>query len=57
MPAQVLWRSVRDIARDAANRRKLRQLGWSVYTVWECRINHDIKKVLKRLWNLREAVS
>jgi DNA mismatch endonuclease (patch repair protein) len=29
----------RNQARDAANRRRLRALGWGVLTVWECQLN------------------
>ncbi|MCC7292628.1 MAG: DNA mismatch endonuclease Vsr [Phycisphaerales bacterium] len=28
----------RNAARDARNRRKLRRMGWSVLTVWECQL-------------------
>ena len=36
--------------RDAANRRKLRRLGWDVLTIWECqtRDTHKLKERLVR---------
>lgn len=34
--------------RDAANRRKLRRLGWDVLTIWECQIR-DPDKLKQRL--------
>lgn len=47
----------RNVARDAANRRKLRNAGWGVYTIWECRLDGDTQRVLNRLRNLRDAES
>lgn len=34
--------------RDAANRRKLRRLGWDVLTIWECQIR-DTEQLKERL--------
>lgn len=36
------WRRklARNVARDKANARHLRRLGWRVLTVWECQIGH-----------------
>jgi len=37
------WRDkiARNQRRDEANRRRLRQMGWSVMTVWECQLQGD----------------
>ena len=45
----------RNVARDAANRHKLRKAGWRVYTVWECRLEPGTRRVLRRLEQLRNA--
>lgn len=45
----------RNVARDAANRRKLRKAGWRVYTVWECQLEQGTRRVLGRLEQLRDA--
>lgn len=45
----------RNVARDAADRRKLRKAGWRVYTVWECRLEQGTQRVLSRLEQLRNA--
>ena len=45
----------RNVARDAANRRKLRKAGWRVYTVWECQLEQGTQRVLGRLERLRKA--
>jgi len=35
--------------RDARNRRRLNRLGWSVITVWECRIEQGIARIVSVL--------
>ena len=35
--------------RDKRNRRKLRNLGWRMLTVWECQIKRDPEKVKLRI--------
>ncbi|MDA3872700.1 MAG: DNA mismatch endonuclease Vsr, partial [Kiritimatiellae bacterium] len=37
------WQSKleKNVRRDRRNVRKLRQAGWQVLTVWECRLRHD----------------
>jgi DNA mismatch endonuclease (patch repair protein) len=38
----------RNVARDAANRRRLRQLGWRVLVIWECELK-DSERLRVRL--------
>jgi DNA mismatch endonuclease (patch repair protein) len=38
----------RNKARDAVNRRRLRALGWSVLTVWECQLK-DMERLRQRV--------
>ncbi len=33
----------RNMARDAANRRRLRRLGWGVLTIWECELKNEAR--------------
>ena len=35
--------------RDRKNTEKLSELGWKVYTIWECetKIEHELKKIIK----------
>lgn len=43
-------------SRDASNERKLRRLGWSVHSIWECQIDHWSQERLERLvlrWLIR----
>lgn len=42
-----------NIARDAMNRAKLRELGWTVFVVWECRLAEDTSALLVHLQNRR----
>ena len=44
-----------NIARDAANRAKLQALGWTVFIVWECRIQEDTAALLQYLNDRRQA--
>ena len=37
-----------NVARDRKTKRRLRELGWSVLTVWECQ-TRDVDKLTKRL--------
>lgn len=39
----------RNHARDAASRRRLRNLGWDVLTVWECQLKNP-GRIGERLW-------
>ena len=38
----------RNVARDAANRQQLKQLGWRVLVIWECDIK-DLKRLTSAL--------
>ena len=42
-------------ARDAGNRTKLAELGWKVFTVWECELQEGTERLLVHLYNLRES--
>ena len=44
-----------NLARDARNRDRLEQMGWSVATVWECDLAKGIERLLTLLAGLREA--
>ncbi len=44
----------RNKARDAANRRRLRRDGWSVFTVWECQLK-DAERLRARLAKFLDA--
>lgn len=35
--------------RDTKNHRHLRQLGWSVYVVWTCKLENGVGAILKKL--------
>ena len=41
--------------RDRRNRRRLRGLGWSALVVWECEIEEEPDKVIKRIERFLEA--
>lgn len=41
--------------RDKRNRRDLRKLGWSVFTVWECQINKKPDWVMERVIDFLES--
>ena len=40
-------------ARDARHRAELEKLGWSVATIWECRLKDGTESLLTRLRNVR----
>ena len=42
-----------NLARDAQNQARLRELGWTVTTIWECRLQHDTEMTLRFLETLR----
>ena len=52
---EAFWNKKLDanIARDAANRSKLIEQGWSVFIVWECRLQEDTNQILSHLTRLR----
>ena len=54
---QEFWSQKLDgnLARDRANEAKLRDLGWEVFVIWECRLDRDIDTLLGHLRLLREA--
>lgn len=39
----------RNISRDRSAARKLRSMGWRVFTVWECRLEGGIQRTLRGL--------
>jgi len=38
-----------NVRRDSRNARALRAAGWSVFIVWECKIEHDLIGVVRRI--------
>ena len=44
-----------NLARDAANQSRLRELGWNVIVIWECSLRNDTKALLSHLSRLRET--
>ena len=42
-----------NLARDTQNQARLRELGWTVTTIWECRLQHDTEMTLRFLETLR----
>ena len=46
-----------NIARDVANQAKLRDLGWHVLIVWECRLSDDTADLLAHLRGLRDGLA
>ena len=42
-----------NLARDAQNQARLRELGWTVTKIWECRLQHDTEMTLRFLETLR----
>ncbi len=42
-----------NMARDIANHTKLRELGWSVFVIWECSLNEGTTSLLEHLQVLR----
>lgn len=53
------WRAKLDanIARDRANQAELKALGWDVFTVWTCRTESDIARVLRFLYKRRRLTA
>lgn len=45
-----------NVARDAANRAKLEELGWNVYVIWECSLHEDTDTLLQYLRDLRDSI-
>ena len=54
---QEFWNRKLDgnLARDAANRSKLEELGWTVFVVWECRLIEDTDTLIQHLQCFRDA--
>lgn len=44
-----------NLARDAANRAKLQELGWRVFVIWECSLHKDTESLLEHLKHLRDS--
>ena len=42
-----------NVARDARDRIKLEELGWTLVTIWECSLESGTESLLARLRNLR----
>ena len=47
----------RNSKRDQRNVLKLRRLGWSVFTIWECKLDRHTQNVITRLRRLRDSGS
>ena len=43
-----------NLARDASNRERLEEVGWSVATIWECDLDRGIERLLALLASLGE---
>ena len=43
----------RNVARDGRNQARLREMGWTVATIWECSLQDDTANVLGHLQTLR----
>ena len=54
---QQFWNSKLDgnVARDAANQARLRELGWNVLLIWECQLAEGTDTLLAHLRELRSA--
>ena len=46
-----------NVARDAANHSRLRELGWEVFLIWECDLPRGTEELLAHLGRLRMASS
>ena len=48
---QLFWKTKfeKNIERDKIKKKKLNELGWKVYTYWECEINKDIIVIIKEV--------
>jgi DNA mismatch endonuclease (patch repair protein) len=51
IPDSSFWREklLRNIERDREVKSALKRLGWSTLVLWECDINRDSSKILRRL--------
>jgi DNA mismatch endonuclease (patch repair protein) len=45
----------RNVTRDARSAKKLRQLGWAVFIIRECRLSDGITRVTRKLKSLKAA--
>ena len=54
---QEFWNRKLDgnMARDIANQTKLRELGWTVFVIWECLLNEGTDALLTHLGHLRSS--
>ncbi len=45
------WRAKigRNMARDARSTRSLRSLGWACFHVWQCQLEWDVERIIKKL--------
>lgn len=39
----------KNVTRDLRNAARLRRMGWHVLTVWECQVEKDVEKVMRRV--------
>ena len=46
-----------NIARDTSNQAKLKDLGWTVSVVWECRLQDDTVDLLTHLNRIRDSLT
>ena len=44
-----------NLSRDIANRAKLRELGWTVFVIWECNLKSDTEELLHHLRHARHT--
>ena len=47
----------RNVARDTTNQARLRELGWTVFLIWECLLGEGTNVLLGHLGNLRATSS
>ena len=47
----------RNVARDAQNQAQLREMGWTVVVIWECRLQDDTDETLRYLRAARVALA
>ena len=54
---QSFWNRKLDanLARDAVNQSKLRELGWTIFLIWECSLKDGTEALLSHLKSLRES--
>ena len=46
-----------NVSRDARHQANLKELGWTVATIWECRLEQDTLELIESLKGLRQMVS